>query len=222
MPATDISTFNEEQHRAYDTLVRHQVQIIANQKPNPLFMLVCGTAGTGKLYLISTIAHVLGDACLLTSTTDMASFNTCGRALHSALKLPIHHSNKQDLQGNSLQRLQLIVKNVQYLVIDEMSMIGQRILAWVDKRLQKVTGQLNQLMGGLSVILFGDFGQLPPVGDRPLYAQPSTSELSVHGHPMHLMFTTVVVLSQVLLQAGNDPAGEEPPNAFARWQCLQR
>lgn len=36
-------------------------------------MLVCGTARTGKSYLISAIAHALGNECLLTGTTGMAS-----------------------------------------------------------------------------------------------------------------------------------------------------
>ena len=67
-------------------------------------MLVCGTAGTGKSYLISSIVHTLGNACLLTGTTGMASFNICGKTLHSALKLPIHNTNHQDLQGNALHR----------------------------------------------------------------------------------------------------------------------
>ncbi len=85
--------------------------------------------------------------------------------------------NTKDFQGNALQRLQLDLKDIRYLVIDEMSMIGHRMLAWVDKRLRQATGKLDQPMGGLSLILVGDLGQLPPVGDRPLYAPPSTSEL---------------------------------------------
>ncbi len=206
LPPVDLSSLNVKQRLAYDIIVDHQTQLMANHQPAPLHMLVCGTAGTGKSYLISAIAHALGDACLLTGTTGMASFNICGKTLHSALKLPIRHSNNQDLQGAALQRLQLTLKDVCYLVIDEMSMIGHRMLAWVDKRLRQATGQLNQPMGGMSIILFGDFAQLPPVGDRPLYSPPSTSDLAIHGHSVYRMFTTVVILSQVLRQAGTDPA----------------
>ncbi len=206
LPPVDLSSLNVKQRQAYDTILHHQTQFMTGQQPAPLHMLVCGTAGTGKSFLISAIAQTLGSACLLTGTTGMASFNICGRALHSALQLPVRQSNNQDLQGAALQRLQLALKDVHYLVIDEMSMIGHRMLAWVDKRLRQGTGQLDQPLGGLSIILFGDFAQLPPVGDRPLYSQPTTSDLAIHGHSIYQMFTTVVILSQVLRQAGTDPA----------------
>ncbi len=84
-------------------------------------------------------------------------------------------------------------------------MIGHRMLAWIDKRLRQATAQLDRPLGGLSVIIFGDFGQLPPVGDRPLYADPSNNDLSIHGHTIYSLFTTVVILKQVLRQSGSDP-----------------
>jgi hypothetical protein len=61
------------------------------------------------------------------------------------------------------------MKDKSYLIIDEMSMMGQRMMAMVDKRLRQATAQLDTPLGGMSVIIFGDFAQLPPVGDRPLY-----------------------------------------------------
>lgn len=168
LPPVDISSLNMKQQMAYDIILHHQAQVTANHQPPPLHMLVCGTAGTGKSYLIIAIAHTLGELCLLTGTTGMASFNICGKTLHSALQLPIH-SSMQDLQGTALQRLQMATKKIQYLIIDEMSMLGHRMLAWIDKCLRQVTAQLHQPMGGISTILFGDFAQLPPVGDRALY-----------------------------------------------------
>lgn len=47
----------------------------------------------------------------------MASFNICGKSLHSTLKLPLQYNNAQDLQGNSLQQLQLTVQDKSYLII---------------------------------------------------------------------------------------------------------
>ena len=44
----------------------------------------------------------------------------------------------------------------------------ERTMAWVDKLLREASGKLNKPLGRYSVIMFGDFEQLAPVGDRPM------------------------------------------------------
>lgn len=117
-------------------------------------------------------------------------------------------TTQQSLQGAALQRLQLTWKHKHYIIIDEMSMLGQRMMAWIDKRLRQATGKLGSPLGGVSVILVGDFAQLPPVRDRPLFAEPSTNELSIHGYYIYCTFDTVVFLQQVIRQNGSDPRSE--------------
>ena len=148
-------------------------------------MIICGTAGTRKSFLITAIAYTLGDTCLLTGTTGLAGFNICGTTLHSTLQLPVQSHNNQELQGPSLARLQQQVTGKNYLIIDEMSMLGQRMMSWVDKQLRQATEHLEQPVGGISVILLGDFGQLPPVGDRSLF---SPSPVNPHGHTIYKLF----------------------------------
>ena len=109
-----------------------------------------------------------------------------------------------------MQRLQLRFSGKHYLITDEMSMLGQRTLAWVDKRLRQATGKLHEPLGGILVIILGDFAQLPPVGDRPVYATPSSSLLAQHGHSIYtLLFQTVVMLAENIRQAGTNPQVEE-------------
>jgi len=98
-------------------------------------MVACGTAGTGKSYLINTICQCLGDKCILTGTIGMAAFNICGKTLHSTLKLPIHTNVEKDMQGSSLQKLQITFQHKAHIIIDEVEMLGQNTFAWVDKRL---------------------------------------------------------------------------------------
>ena len=225
LPPVDITTLNYEQTVAFRIVEEHSSQLASNQHPPPLHMVVCGTAGTGKSYLINAIAQYLGDKCILTGTTGMAAFNICGKTLHSTLQLPVRSCGEKDLQGSALQKLQSRFQHKNYVIIDEMSMLGQKTFAWVDKRLRQATG-------GLSVLLFGDFAQLPPVGDRPLFVRSSINDVTFHGYSIYRMFSTVVILSQSLRQAGADACIQEFREQLLRirdgvvthndWQALLR
>ena len=204
----NLQSLNQEQLQAYNIVASHHRSLLNGNNPNPLHMIVCGTAGTGKSFLVSAIAQTLGDTCMLTGTTGLAGFNICGSTLHSVLWLPIQHLNNSDLQGPSLARLQHRLTGKQYLIIDEMSMLGQRMMAWVDKRLRQATGHLDKPLGGISVILIGDFGQLPPVGDKPLYFQNPQHPIAQHGHSIYKLFDTVVILQQMLRQSSSDTSTE--------------
>jgi hypothetical protein len=39
----------------------------------------------------------------------------------------------------------------------------------------------------------GDFGQLPPVGDKPMYVSGNGTVVSDHGHSLYLMFESVII-----------------------------
>ena len=62
----------------------------------------------------------------------------------------------------------------------------------------------DQLLGGCSCLLLGDFGQLPPVMDLPLYSTVSRSELSDLGSANYHLFDRAIVLERVMRQAGED------------------
>ena len=96
------------------------------------------------------------------------------------------------------------MKDKSYLIIDEMSMMGHQMMAMVDKRLRQATGLLDVPLGGIPVILLGDFAQLPPVGEKPLYCTVPHCALPMHGCKTYRLFSTVVILEQVLRQAGSD------------------
>ena len=158
----DISSLNEQQLLAYNLVSTHYT----TDSQQPLHMLILGTAGTGKSFLIKAIAQLLQNKCLLTATTGIAAFHIGGITLHSALRLPEQKINCNDLRGQALAILQHKLKDIRYLIVDEISMLGQNMMAWVDKRLRQATTHLDIPFGGISVILIGDFAQLPPVGDR--------------------------------------------------------
>ena len=49
-------------------------------------------------------------------------------------------------------------------------MVGRRSLGSIDELLRQATGQRDSWFGGLSIILVGGHGQLPPVKDKKVYA----------------------------------------------------
>ena len=62
----------------------------------------------------------------------------------------------------------------------------------------------EEVFGGCSVLLIGDWGQLPPVMDLPLYTTVSRTELSDLGSTDYHLFDKAIVLDQVMRQVGVD------------------
>ena len=89
--------------------------------------------------------------------TGSAAFLIGGETLHRMLSIPVnekrkHHINEMDLQ--------MRFKNCGLLIIDEKSMVGQRLLMYIDKHLRMAKpNKQDVIFGGLSIILIGDFKQ---------------------------------------------------------------
>ena len=171
-------------------------------------MVVSGTAGTGKSYLIQCLKLLLKDRLCVAAPTGVAAFNVDGYTLHSLLSLPVKGDFKP-LEGKRLQTIQQMLAAVDYIIIDEMSMVGRKMFGQVDRRLRQVFPERSEeLFGGRSCLLTGDWGQLPPVMDLPLYTTVSRTELSDLGSIDYHLFDRAVVLDRVMRQAGQD-AGQE-------------
>ena len=132
----------------------------------------------------------------VTAPTGVAAFNVHGCTLHSLLQLPTKGDFK-DLQGESLIKLQQYLNGVTYIIIDEMSMVGRKLMGQVDRRLRRAFPSCaHQILGGISCLLFGDFGQLPPVFDLPLFTTSQSSNLSDLGRIAYQSFNKAVVLTR--------------------------
>ena len=107
--------------------------------------------------------------------------NVKGRTLHSILQLPIAGRKSSELRGQALKRLQDEMDGAQYLIIDEYSVIGQKMFGWINRRCKQATGVSTLTFGGISMILVGDVGQLPPVSDKVIYHNNPTGELGTEG-----------------------------------------
>ena len=113
--------------------------------------------------------EVIGLLCAYTGT---AAFNIDGMTLHSAFQL--HNQHISD-ERKTIMRSRLA--NLQLLVIDEISMVGRNHFEMVNKRCSMVKhGNPNDLdFGKVSVLAVGDFYQLDPVAQSPLFVKNYSS-----------------------------------------------
>lgn len=161
--------------------------------------------GTGKSHLIKSIKITLMSTTpigqsplLLLAPTGIATFNIQASTIHSTLRIPIKEMTP--LQGQTLATFQESMHFIQYILIDEMSFIGPKLLQQIDKRLREAFPSQNHIpFGGRSIMLFGDLGKLPPVKDIPIYASTSYGGILWHS------FTTIITLDKVFHQIGDDP-----------------
>jgi len=79
------------------------------------------------------------------------------------------------------------------VIIDEYSVIGQRMMGCIDSRCRQATGLLNEPFGRLSLILTGDIAQLPPVSDKVLFYSFPRDDLALQGYIAYMGFDVVVM-----------------------------
>ena len=173
-----------------------------SNNPTPLRLI---TTGTGNSYLIQCLRLLLGDTLKVAAPTGVASFIIDGMTLHSLFHLPTRGEFKE-LEGNRLLQLQEVMSAIKYIIIDEMSMVGRKLFGQINRRLrQAFPHHAQEVFGGCSILLFGDFGQLPPVMDLPLYTTDTRSDLSDQGRAAYLQFDKAFTLTHIMRQAGEDP-----------------
>ena len=95
---------------------------------------------------------------MLLAPTGVATFNVHGLTIHLSFFIYSISSKTFDLTGENLKKLQSKLDGVYYFIIDEKSMVRQRIFALIDLRLHQAFPMCgNQVFGGRSVILVRDF-----------------------------------------------------------------
>lgn len=143
-------------------------------KDAPLYAFLYGGAGVGKSVVIRALYQTLyrilnlkegrnadDITVLLCAYTGMAAFNIGGATISSAFKQRYKQSN-QTLTADSVNTFRSKYRNLSVVIIDEISMVSNSLMNFIDQRLQELNG--NRIpFGGVSIIAVGDLYQLRPI-----------------------------------------------------------
>lgn len=128
---------------------------------------ITGRAGTGKTMLLKKIVsecRAQGKNVVVSAPTGVAAKNANGQTIHSLfrLKTSVFVPNKMRLRFHLDNAREKVVRNLDVLIIDEISMVRGDLLDMVNLTLQHYKGN-RKPFGGIQVLFFGDLFQLPPI-----------------------------------------------------------
>jgi ATP-dependent exoDNAse (exonuclease V) alpha subunit len=123
-------------------------------------LFVTGRAGTGKSTLLRALPEVLSQAMIVVAPTGLAAVNVGGQTIHSFFGLPPRLVGPDDIRRS---RNGSLMRKLQLLVIDEVSMVRSDLMWAIDQSLRVNRGRSREPFGGVRLVMFGDLHQLPPV-----------------------------------------------------------
>lgn len=162
-----------------DNSVSNYVSKFINGTNQAVFLT--GKAGTGKTTLLKQIVATTHKKTVIAAPTGIAAINAGGVTLHSLFHLPfgsfipdnkIPTNEELSFQLTTPQTLILnlkmnsqkktLIREMELLIIDEVSMLRADLLDAIDTILRYVRRNSNPF-GGLQILFIGDLWQLPPV-----------------------------------------------------------
>jgi len=149
-----------------------------NQTHRSVFLT--GKAGTGKTTLLREIIQTTHKNTVVVAPTGIAALNAGGVTIHSMFQLPFggfipdnsspHFSENTKFETKATLRRHFkmsglkksVIRNMELLIIDEVSMLRADLLDAMDFMMQTVRKKSSPF-GGVQVLYIGDLLQLPPV-----------------------------------------------------------
>ena len=135
-------------------------------------LFLTGKAGTGKSTFLRYIAAHTKKKHIILAPTGIAAINAGGSTLHSFFKIPFHPllPNDSMFSGRNIRNTLKynsekikIIREVELIIIDEISMVRADIIDFIDKVLRIYSRNMREPFGGKQLLLVGDIYQLEPV-----------------------------------------------------------
>ena len=153
---------------------------------DPLYEFISGGAGAGKSHLIKSIYQTALKTfrygpynpdfpnVLKIAPTGVAAININGSVINSALAIPknVYSEHIGSLPHERLSRLRYKLKDLKLIIIDEISMVSNKMLKHIHERLKRIFGTPeSMLFAGISLIAVGGLYQLPPIKVKPVFSK---------------------------------------------------
>lgn len=136
-------------------------------------IFLTGRAGTGKTTFLHYLRNHSSKRCMVVAPTGVAAINAGGVTIHSFFQMPFGPILPADAQqsrpsADDKRFLKLskekinIIRSIDLLIIDEVSMVRADLLDGIDQVLRRYRNRYKPF-GGVQLLLIGDLQQLPPV-----------------------------------------------------------
>jgi len=130
-------------------------------------VFLTGKAGTGKTTFLRKLRERLPKRMVVLAPTGVAAINAQGQTIHSFFQLPFGPIiPEKDAERKSYYKMgkdkKNIIRTLDLLVIDEISMVRADLLDAIDVELRKYKDRTKPF-GGVQLLLIGDLQQLAPV-----------------------------------------------------------
>jgi DNA replication protein DnaC len=131
-------------------------------------LFITGKAGTGKTTFLHQIKKESLKRMVIVAPTGVAAINAKGVTIHSFFQMPFgpilpnQIANTSNAQRKFSKTKIDIIKSLDLVIIDEISMVRADLLDGIDQVLRRYKNR-NKVFGGAQVLMIGDLQQLAPV-----------------------------------------------------------
>jgi len=135
--------------------IQYAIDLIKNSNKN---IFITGRAGTGKSTLLEYLRDNIKKNLVVLAPTGVSALNVGGQTIHSFFGFKPNITIDKIKKGKNTK----IYKNLELIIIDEVSMVRADLLDCIDKFL-KLSRNNEKPFGGIQIVFIGDLYQLPPV-----------------------------------------------------------